>query len=156
LVGMSAGLVLAFIAEMARYTRPGHSTGSIALSVLAIGYAGLLLSFLVCLRLLPDSQWGMAAVVSVIVIVKLSDTGAYFTGRALGRHKMSPVLSPKKTIEGAVGGIAAACLGPGFVAPGSCRNWWMRTSRAALWEVGCSMPWCWRSVACWGISPSHC
>ncbi len=118
LMGMTVGVALAFIAEMARYTQPGHSTGSIALSVLAIGYAGLLMSFLVSLRLLPDPQWGMAAVVSVIVIVKLSDTGAYFTGRALGRHKMSPVLSPKKTIEGAVGGIAAACLGAWI-----CRAW---------------------------------
>ena len=118
LAGMCTGLALAFIAEMARYTRPGHSTGSIALSVLAIGYAGLLLSFLVSLRLLPDPQWGMVAVVSVIVIVKLSDTGAYFTGRALGRHKMSPVLSPKKTVEGAIGGIVAAGVGAWL-----CRAW---------------------------------
>jgi phosphatidate cytidylyltransferase len=118
MLGMSAAVALAFIAEMARYTQPGRSTGSIALSLLAIGYAGLLMSFLVCLRLLPDAQWGMAAVVSVIVIVKLSDTGAYFAGRALGRHPMSPVLSPKKTIEGAVGGIAAACLGAWI-----CRAW---------------------------------
>jgi phosphatidate cytidylyltransferase len=117
LLGMTAGLGLAFVAEMARYTQPGHSTGAIALSTLAIGYAGLLLSFLVSLRLLPQPQWGLVAVVSVIVIVKLSDVGAYFTGRALGRHKMSPVLSPKKTLEGAAGGIAAACLGAWI-----CRN----------------------------------
>jgi phosphatidate cytidylyltransferase len=118
LMGMVAGFALALIAEMARYTKPGHSTGSIALSVFAIGYAGLLMSFLVSLRLLPDPQWGMAAVVSVIVIVKLSDTGAYFTGRAMGRHQMAPVLSPKKTIEGAVGGIVFACLGAWI-----CRAW---------------------------------
>jgi phosphatidate cytidylyltransferase len=111
LVGSCVGVALAFSAEMARYTQPGRSTGSIALSVLAIGYAGLLVSFLVSLRLLPDPQWGLVAVVSVIVVVKLSDTGAYFTGRALGRHKMSPVLSPKKTVEGALGGLAAAGLG---------------------------------------------
>lgn len=111
LAGVTAGIVLAFIAEMARYTQPGLSTGRIALSVLAIGYAGLLLSFLVSLRLLPDPQWGMAAVVSVIVIVKLSDTGAYFTGRALGRHQMAPSLSPKKTLEGALGGLVAAACG---------------------------------------------
>ncbi len=111
LVGMAAGVALTFIGEMMRYTQPGRSTGSIALSVLAISYAGLLMSFLVSLRLVGNPRWGMAAVVSLIVIVKLSDTGAYFTGRAWGRHPMAPVLSPKKTIEGAVGGMVAACLG---------------------------------------------
>lgn len=34
-----------------------------------------------------------------------ADTGAYFTGMLLGKHKLSPVISPKKTVEGAVGGI---------------------------------------------------
>ena len=133
LFGMAAGVVLAFVAEMARYTQPGLSTGSIALSVLAIGYAGLLLSFLVSLRFLPDPHWGMAAVVSVIVIVKLSDTGAYFTGRAVGRHKMSPVLSPKKTVEGAVGGWSRPPVwAPGCVGLDRARAWSAPTRRGAL------------------------
>ena len=41
-------------------------------------------------------------------IAFLGDTGAYFTGRALGRHKLYPALSPKKTWEGAVGGLASS------------------------------------------------
>ncbi len=96
---------------MIRYTRPGYSTGSIALSVLAIVYAGLLLSFLVNLRLLNGNRWGMAALLSLIVIVKLSDTGAYFVGRRFGTHKLAPRLSPGKTIEGTAGGLATACGG---------------------------------------------
>ncbi len=110
LLGMVIGIGLAFVGEMRRYERPGTSTGSIALSVLTVGYAGLLLSFLVNLRLFFSHQWGMAALLSVIIIVKLSDTGAYFTGRLLGRHKMAPVLSPGKTREGAVGACVAAVL----------------------------------------------
>ena len=55
---MAAGVALAFIGEMARYTQPGRSTGSIALSVLAISYAGLLMSFLVSLRLVGDPHVG--------------------------------------------------------------------------------------------------
>ena len=41
----------------------------------------------------------------------LSDSGAYFFGRAFGKHKLAPVISPKKTIEGAAGGIVTASLG---------------------------------------------
>ena len=41
----------------------------------------------------------------------LSDTGAYFAGRAFGQHKLAPVISPNKTIEGAVGGVLGATVG---------------------------------------------
>ena len=45
------------------------------------------------------------------VIAFLSDTGAYFAGRFLGKHKLAPVISPKKTVEGLVGGVLAAIIG---------------------------------------------
>ena len=44
-------------------------------------------------------------------MVWLGDTGAYFVGRSLGRHKLAPTLSPKKTVEGAVGGILGSVAG---------------------------------------------
>lgn len=50
-------------------------------------------------------------VLFLLVAVILSDTGAYFVGRAFGRHKLAPRVSPNKTWEGALGGIAAAALG---------------------------------------------
>jgi phosphatidate cytidylyltransferase len=48
---------------------------------------------------------------SLILVVKLGDIGAYTLGRLFGRHKMAPVLSPGKTWEGALGAVLAACLG---------------------------------------------
>ncbi len=42
--------------------------------------------------------------------VKMSDAGAYFTGRAIGRKPLDPIISPKKTIEGAVGGFVVAAI----------------------------------------------
>lgn len=46
----------------------------------------------------------------VFVIAFVTDTAAYFTGRAIGRHKMAPRISPKKTWEGAVGGLVFAAI----------------------------------------------
>ena len=45
------------------------------------------------------------------LIAFLSDTGAYFTGRFLGKHKLAPVISPKKTVEGLIGGVLTAIVG---------------------------------------------
>ncbi len=51
-----------------------------------------------------------ALIFTLIAIVAGGDTGAYFAGRAFGRHKLYPKISPKKTIEGAVGGLATSVL----------------------------------------------
>jgi phosphatidate cytidylyltransferase len=50
----------------------------------------------------------MLALVSLIAIVKMSDTGQYAVGRLIGRHKLAPVVSPGKTWEGAIGGLVFA------------------------------------------------
>lgn len=45
------------------------------------------------------------------ILAFLSDTGAYFAGRAFGKHKLAPVISPHKTVEGVVGGVLGAIFG---------------------------------------------
>lgn len=76
--------------------------------VLAAFYPALLVSLLALIRRDVDS--GGRWVVIILMTAFLSDTGAYFTGRYLGKHKLSPRLSPSKTIEGSLGGIAASLL----------------------------------------------
>jgi phosphatidate cytidylyltransferase len=68
------------------------------------------MGLLVALRGLGEGGWGLAAVLTTVLVTKGADTGAYFIGRALGRRKLVPRLSPGKTWEGAIGGIAAATL----------------------------------------------
>ncbi len=53
-----------------------------------------------------DAKFGMFYFIFIAFCAWGSDTGAYFVGCAIGRHKLAPVISPKKTIEGLVGGIA--------------------------------------------------
>ena len=128
-IGLMVGVMLAVVVEMIRYRQPGVSTLRLAQAVLAISYCGGLMGFLTQLRLLggtpwdppgdgSDGRWGMIALLSLVAVVKACDTGAYTAGRLLGKHKMTPLLSPGKTWEGIVGGMvfsiiaAALCLGP--------------------------------------------
>jgi phosphatidate cytidylyltransferase len=87
---------------MRRYERPGGVTANLSASIFSLTYVAFLLSYAVELRL----QWGVTALASLLIIVKMGDTGAYTVGRLIGRHKMTPTLSPGKTIEGAVGALA--------------------------------------------------
>ena len=59
---------------------------------------------------------GPSFVLLTFMLSWFSDTGAYFAGRFLGKHKLYEAVSPKKTTEGAVGGLAAAVLGGGVAA----------------------------------------
>lgn len=81
-----------------------------ALSVTLWGlfYAGWMPAHFV---LLHNQQSGAGLVTLLIVLIALSDTGAYFIGKSIGRHKLSPKISPNKTWEGAIGGVVAAALG---------------------------------------------
>lgn len=105
----AALVLLAMINALASYREPGESTNRLALTVFALAYLGLFPGFLVSLRTTqPDAASGTAALLLAVFVPKCCDIGAYFTGRAFGRHKMSPVLSPKKTWEGLAGGLAFA------------------------------------------------
>ncbi|MCD8091263.1 MAG: phosphatidate cytidylyltransferase [Clostridiales bacterium] len=84
----------------------GHSKYSVtdaAVTVFGFIYVGFLLSAVVVLR-----QEGIIFVWYAFIFAFASDTGAYFAGSAFGKHKLAPVLSPKKSIEGAVGGLLAS------------------------------------------------
>lgn len=104
-------LLAVFAVEMVRYREPGESTLRLATAMLAISYTGWLLTFLVRLRFIGGNPTGMAALLTLVIVVKMCDTGAYTVGRLIGRHKMTPRLSGGKTIEGLFGGLAFACFG---------------------------------------------
>lgn len=115
--GLAAGIVVALVGEMSRFSSQenstGATTGNLAQAALSILYVGGLLGFLIQFRLLPvmgDGGNSIMPLVSLILTVKVSDTCQYFVGRKFGEKKLAPVLSPGKTWEGAVGGIGVGAL----------------------------------------------
>jgi phosphatidate cytidylyltransferase len=112
---------------MARYRAPGKSVSQLGATVLSFAYVGLLFSFLIQLRAIEPSEQGIVALVSLIAIVKVGDTGAYTIGRLVGRNKMTPTLSPGKTWEGAAGAIAFSALAAWLI----LALWVQRDSRLA-------------------------
>ena len=71
--------------------------------VLGVGYVAILLA---CLVLIRNGSDGPAWIYWVLLVVFAGDTGAFYVGTYWGRHKLAPAVSPGKTIEGAVGGLA--------------------------------------------------
>lgn len=106
-IGAIIGIAAALGYEMRAYGAVSKGgIERIASAALVTTYVGIPMAFLAAIRNLGiDANWGLAAIVTFIAVTKSSDTGAYFVGRAIGRHKMVPLLSPGKTWEGALGGI---------------------------------------------------
>ena len=77
----------------------------VGLALLGAVYPGLLFGTVVRLRQLPD---GLAWLFLTLAVTWLNDTGAYLAGRAYGRRKLYPRISPSKTWEGAAGGLVAS------------------------------------------------
>ncbi len=75
--------------------------------VSVIGAFVLLPSWLALIEL-HGKQQGAGLVLAILAIVSSADVGAYFAGKQWGRHKLAPQVSPKKTWEGALGGLVAA------------------------------------------------
>ncbi|QDT06229.1 Phosphatidate cytidylyltransferase [Rubripirellula lacrimiformis] len=102
---------LILIAEMNRYA--AGKKGTIERTSAAIFmslYVGLPMALLVSLRMMGSGNWGLAALLTMIATTKSADAGAYFSGKAFGKHKLVPRLSPGKTRQGAVGGIVTATI----------------------------------------------
>lgn len=106
LLALAVGLLLTLVVQMRRYGRRGGGLGNVAAGVFSLVYVGVMLSFAIQLRM----AWGVAALASLVIVVKTADSGAFVVGRLFGRRPMAPVLSPAKTIEGAIGALASACL----------------------------------------------
>jgi phosphatidate cytidylyltransferase len=99
-------VVFATAFALFRVTDPASKAENLFMRLFGIFYVAFLLSYLILLRKLP---YGIQWVVLAVAINFGTDAGAYIAGRLFGKHPLYPVISPKKTVEGAIGGIVL-CL----------------------------------------------
>ncbi len=78
-----------------------------AMTLFGVLYLGLTLGPLSMTRLLPLGEW---LIFFLLLVTWASDTGAYYVGTLCGRHRLAPTISPKKTVEGLVGGLISAIM----------------------------------------------
>ncbi|MDE7201599.1 MAG: phosphatidate cytidylyltransferase, partial [Lachnospiraceae bacterium] len=107
--GFMISLFLSLILMMSVYvfSFPKFSAHQVMAAYFSLVYAPVMLSFVFLTR---QFEHGIYLVWMIFISSWISDTCAYLVGVMIGRHKLAPVLSPKKSIEGSIGGIAGAAL----------------------------------------------
>ncbi len=126
-IGSLSAVAILFVLALAIWLRgvTGKPLGAVSATVFGAAYTGGMLSFAYAIRYhdyafapavvtlgrstLTLSSGGLLLLIPVVA-TWASDTGAYAVGRAIGRHKLIPSVSPGKTVEGAIGGLLASVL----------------------------------------------
>jgi phosphatidate cytidylyltransferase len=94
---------------------PGRLANNRLVNILAASlWVGVLFPYFALLR---NSPGGVPTLILMLLLVVVSDSGAYFVGKSVGRSKLAPMVSPNKTIEGAVGGLVACVLAGAILWP---------------------------------------
>ncbi|MDY6905046.1 MAG: phosphatidate cytidylyltransferase [Thermodesulfobacteriota bacterium] len=101
-------LVLTGTCVLPAYRQSPVSFEAVLKQVAGQVYLSLMFALVVMIHAAPH---GATWVLMLLILVFIGDTGAYYTGSYLGRHKLLPLVSPKKTVEGSLGGMAATVAG---------------------------------------------
>ena len=107
LMGMFMVALLIVMMAVFVFTFPKYKTEQILMAYFGVIYVAVLLSFLYLIRNTAD---GAFTIWLIMISSWGCDTCAYLAGVTMGKHKMAPILSPKKSIEGAIGGVIGAAL----------------------------------------------
>jgi len=107
LAALFVSLLGSVLLVLVQYGSLGNGLQTLCSLCIGTLYVSFCLAHLVLIRSMPE---GIAWLLVLSAVTAGGDTGAYYIGRAIGRHKLCPVISPGKTIEGAIGGILAGSV----------------------------------------------
>ncbi len=125
-VALMAAFVAVGIVAVGR-SQPGPQVlGSVAAALFPSLYLGLPIGTMAAIR----ADYGREGLLLMLVAVWVSDSAQYYAGRMFGRRLLSPTISPKKTVEGAVGGLVF-----GTAAVAILGHWWL-PAVSTTWRVG--------------------
>lgn len=111
LILLAAILLLAFLTFIVElFGKGGNLVANVATTLLGVLYVALPTSLLLTIPFLATGGWDPRALLGFIFIIWSNDVFAYLTGITIGRHKMCPTISPKKSWEGFVGGVVGAVV----------------------------------------------
>ncbi|OHE87399.1 MAG: phosphatidate cytidylyltransferase [Verrucomicrobia bacterium RIFCSPLOWO2_12_FULL_64_8] len=130
--------VIAFSVRILGEREPHNRVETLAWTLFGLVYVPFMLQFLSRVLLIPGphEKTGLVLGCWLIAVTKFCDTGALLTGLAIGQHKMAPNISPKKTWEGAAGGVISSVI-VGVALAWLCRaylpanfTWWLAAATA--------------------------
>jgi phosphatidate cytidylyltransferase len=111
---LAALSILSLASRVSKPIEMDQALISVSATLFGVVYVAVLASFLIGVRMLPEAAAFPRAASKLLTmffaIVMMTDTGAYYIGRAFGHNKLAPRVSPGKTVEGAIGGLATAIL----------------------------------------------
>jgi len=142
LLTLAGATIVGLTYFLCRYGELGTVAARFGVTMAGVLYVGVLLTFLALLKRRPEGRYG-EWVFLTLTLTWFGDTFAYFAGRALGRRKLYPAISPGKTIEGALGGllgsIVAVVIAKAWYLAGTLA-WWdclaLAIPAGALGQVG--------------------
>jgi phosphatidate cytidylyltransferase len=112
LVAITANFLLCGFFLLPRYQSDSSIVDAVAMQNQGMVYIPVLIAGLIRIR---NTEAGILWIFFLLAIVFAGDIGAYYAGSYLGRHKLCPSVSPKKTIEGSIGGLCANLLVGGMI-----------------------------------------
>lgn len=118
-IDLLAFAVIAFSVRILGERLPQSRVETLAASLFGLIYVPVMLQYFVRIISMntPREQTGLVLFLWVIAVSKFCDVGALLIGTAIGKHRMAPVISPKKSWEGAIGGLlVSALIGAGIAA----------------------------------------
>jgi len=109
---IALNLIVSALISLPKFKSDASVSEIVLKQLLGVVYIPVFLSYLIFIR---NGDDGVSWIFFLLIVVFLGDTGAFYTGSYFGRHKLCPAVSPNKTVEGAVGGLAVnVCAGALF------------------------------------------